>query len=193
MTERIKFYVFLSVFILVTGWWLLADIWRNGGQIRAYGKELARLDRESQELLQLMENHADLKQSYGSTLIQFDSLRVKIPDRDSYVKVLENIREIARMQNIEIVTFSPLREDSYPGIKHKLRLTGKYIERYPVQLRIFADFLTIGVFLEELLAMSSIINIGRINLETELGAEGVLVCELLLYTYNLVDKEKVTT
>lgn len=171
----------------------MASTWRNGGQIRAYGKELARLDRKSQELSQLMESHADLKKSYESTLMQFDSLRATIPDRESYVQVLEHIREIARKQHVEIVTFSPLREDSYPGIKHKLRFTGKYIERYPVQLRIFADFLTIGAFLEELLAMPSIVNIGKINLETELGAEGVLACELLLYTYNFVNKAKVTT
>lgn len=187
MQVRTRFFIFASILALAVALWVWDRVWLTGRQVRETKKEFAVLNKEYRDLNEIIETSADVMEVMKTTVANFDSLRLVIPERESYVRVLESIREIAARQNVEIVTLSPIREDSYPAIKHKLKLRRKYIERYPLQVRLFGKFINIGTFLEELLAMPAQVNIGRISIETELESTGTLACEIVLYTYNFVD------
>ncbi|MCH7732161.1 MAG: type 4a pilus biogenesis protein PilO [Candidatus Marinimicrobia bacterium] len=189
MRNKLIFSALISILLVATGWWLWTDIWNNGGKIREKKSELKKLETKYNQLLEINESFPMILERYHNELAKLDSLKSEIPNRDSFVKVFEEIRRIAKRQNIIIKSLSPNLEDSYPAIKHKLKLTKKYIERYPVQIHIQGEFLTIGIFLEEILSLPTILNIGRISLGTELDTEGVLACELVLYAYIFFDEE----
>lgn len=184
---RIRFFILASVLGLATVLWVSDRIWMTGGKARESRREFARLHREYRDLNQIIEANTDLMEVMKATQEEFDSLRFVIPKREAYVNVLESVREIAARQNVEIITLSPIREDSYPAIKNWLKVSQKYVERYSLQVRLSGKFINIGAFLEELMGMSAMVNIGRISMETELESEGTLACEIVLYTYNLVD------
>ena len=121
-------------------------VWKNGNQIRQQEKELTKYVERFEKLSDVRESYSDVKTRHSINASNFDSLRTIIPDRDSFVALLEEIRLIAEQQNIEVKSLSPTLEDSYPSIKDKLSFINKHIERYPVQMSIFGDFLTIGAF-----------------------------------------------
>ncbi|MCH8011316.1 MAG: type 4a pilus biogenesis protein PilO [Candidatus Marinimicrobia bacterium] len=189
MRNKLIFSALISILLVATGWWLWTGIWNNGGKIREKKSELKKLETKYNQMLEINESFPMILERYHNELAKLDSLKSEIPNRDSFLKVFEEIRRIAKRQNIIIKSLSPNLEDSYPGIKHKLKLTKKHIERYPVQIQIQGEFLTIGIFLEEILSLPTILNIGRISLGTELDTEGVLACELVLYAYIFFDEE----
>lgn len=189
MRNKLTFFALISILLVTTGWWLWTGVWNNGGKIREKKSELVKLEIQYNQLLEINESYSSIQERYHNELAKLDFLKSEIPNRDSFVKVFEEIRQIANRQNIKIKSLSPNLEDSYPGIKHKLKLTKKYIERYPVEIQIEGEFLTIGIFLEEILSLPTILNIGRIKLDTELDVEGVLACELTLFAYIFFDDE----
>ncbi|MBL7046654.1 MAG: type 4a pilus biogenesis protein PilO [Candidatus Marinimicrobia bacterium] len=180
----------ITVLLLSTGWWGWSDLWKNGSYIRQKEKELRNLEMKFNKLSDVKDSYSIVKEKYGTCLVEFDSLTGKIPDRDSFVNVFEDIRKIAEKQNIQIKSFSPILEDSYPAIKYKLKKTGKHIERYPIQIQLLGNYLTIGAFLEEIISLPTVVNIRSIGLETELESGGVLTCELVLYAYMVLDEVK---
>jgi len=177
------FYILLVVLILSTGIWIWVDLVVIGKKNRECKKQVEMFNQRFADLEKVTETYPELKKRYNTKLIEFDSLKYKIPDNAAYVSVLESIRDLAKRQNVQIISISPNLSDTYPAIKSYLKFTGKHIERYTVQLQIYGDYLSIGAFLEELISMPMIVNVGKISLETELEESYGLSCELLLYTY----------
>jgi Tfp pilus assembly protein PilO len=184
MNYRNAFLILILVLVGSSLWWGWAEIHVNGQKIERYQSELDELEKKSHDLIEVQESYQLVRQRFDTKVVEFDSFKTKVlVDEDSYIHLLEQIRELGQKQNVNIVSLSPIREDSYPGIKHGLKQTHKHIVRYPVQVRLLGDYLTIGAFLEQLLALPVTVNIGRVSLETELGSGGYLACELVLYTY----------
>ena len=190
MQNKTIFYVLVSLLIIVGSWWLGVNVFKNGKQVRQQKMELAEYQEKFQQLSEVTESYSVVKERHRVQMSKFDSLKSIIPDRDSFIAVLEEIRRLTRQQNVEVKSLSPVLEDSYPSIKTKLKFTNKHIERYPVKLNITGKFLTIGAFLEELLSMPTIVNVGRISVETELESGIGLSCDLVLYAYMFVDEVK---
>ncbi len=189
MNYRNTFFALVFVLLIATIWWVWADKYVNGQQISNHKEELAKLEKQFQDLIEVQESYDKVKVRHQSKLAEFDSLKTRIVyGQDAYIRHLESIRNLAQKQNIQISTLSPSMDDSFPAIKSKLRFTKKHIERYTVQIRLLGNFLTIGAFLEELLNMPVMINIGRITMETELTSAGNLACEVILYTYVFLDQ-----
>jgi len=189
MNYRNTFFILVFTLFVATAWWVWANIYVNGQQIDYHKKELAKLEKQFQDLIEVQESYDKVKARHQSKLAEFDTLKtVIVYGQDAYIRHLEGIRNLAQKQNIQISTLSPSMEDSFPAIKSQLRFTKKHIERYPVQIRMLGDFLTIGAFLEELLALPVTVNIGRISMETELTSAGNLACEIILYTYVFLDQ-----
>lgn len=184
MNDRIRFIVVSAITVLVFTWWLWDVEINTGSQIGEKKSELSELTERFQKLEDMARDLGSLQQRYEDAIESLDSIAVTIPNREQYVSILEEIRVIAEKQGVTIISLSPDRVDTYPAIKHKLARTEKHVERFPVQVNLRGDYLTIGAFLEELLTASTVINIGSFSLESELDGDGkTLACALLLFTY----------
>lgn len=184
MNDKIKLIGILTLIGLTGIWWLGDAKLNKGSQIKESEQELKELTDRFQKLENMAKDLGTLQHSFDSALNELDSLSINIPNHEDYVSILEQIRMIAEKQNVSVVSLSPKREDSFPAIKYKLVLTKKHIERFPVQVNLRGDYLTIGAFLEELMASPMEFNIGSFSLESEFDGHGrVLACALVLFTY----------
>ncbi len=183
MHSRLTFFALLIFLLLATFTWIWYDFIVFGRQITAKENKVEKIDREFEKLNDIKGDFGTIQVRYDSSLAQFDTLKKVISEPKDYVTVLETIRSIAKKQDIEIESFRPLQEDTFPTIKYLLTFTGKHLVRRPIQMRISGDFLTIGTFLEEVLKMKSLVNIESLTIETELNEGGVLTCDLVLFSY----------
>lgn len=173
--------------LIIAGVWARVVIWGYGSDIRDQEVTLEDLEENLIELANIEETYEEVIKRYKIHLTQFDTLKQEIPNRETFVSVLEEIRAIAEKQHLKIISLSPILEDSFPAIKYKLSYTGKHVERYPVQFHVLGDYLGIGAFLSEISVNKAIINFGRILIESELSTEGMLSCKLTLFTYMFLE------
>ncbi len=184
------FFSLISLIIISTLWWLYTDVWMNGAKTDELEKKMIAIEKNFQMMAQIEESYDDVKNRHMIQTREFDSLKTTIPGYDTYAEVLQSIRDIANKELITIESFHPEMDDSFPALKTKLKFTGKHIERRPIQLRIYGNFMTIGSFLEEILQLEKIVNIHSIHLETELNNSELLSCDLVLFAYIYFDDNK---
>ncbi|MCH8070005.1 MAG: hypothetical protein IID16_12175, partial [Candidatus Marinimicrobia bacterium] len=98
MRNKLIFSALISILLVATGWWLWTDIWNNGGKIREKKSELKKLETKYNQLLEINESFPMILERYHNELAKLDSLKSEIPNRDSFVKVFEEIRRIAKRQ-----------------------------------------------------------------------------------------------
>jgi Tfp pilus assembly protein PilO len=187
MHSRLTFFALLIVLILATLTWIWYDFVVFGRQITEKENRIEKIDRDFEKLNDIKDDFSTIQAKYDSSLAEFDTLKKVIPEPKDYVTVLETIRSIAKKQDIEIESFRPIQEDTFPAIKYLLTFTGKHLVRRPIQMRISGDFLTIGTFLEEVLKMKSAVNIESLTIETELNEGGILTCDLVFFSYMFLE------
>lgn len=192
MHDRIIFFILVAVLFVSTGLWTYFDVIENGDEMEKLEKEYNVIENNFIMLSQIEEGYDEVKERHVSKIIEFDSLKTTIPDFDTYANVIEKIREIAEKQSITIESFHPKMEDSFPALKTKLNYTQKHIERRPIQLRIYGNYLTIGSFVEEILKIEKIVNVYTMNLETELNNSEILSCDIVLFAYIIFDELRKT-
>ncbi|MFQ6612726.1 MAG: type 4a pilus biogenesis protein PilO [Fidelibacterota bacterium] len=191
MHNKTIFLGLIALIILAAGWWGWYSVYVIGNEISEKEAQLEKLDGKFEEIAQITESYDVIKERFDKIESDFDTLRNVVSNRDSFVTVLEEIRRIAETQNVKVITLSPLLDDTFPAIKTNLNFTEKHIERYPIQMRIMGDYLTLGKFLEEVTAIPATVNIARVSLDTDLNEGGILACELMLYTYVFLDDVKI--
>lgn len=190
MHDRMIFFSLISLIIISTLWWLYTDIWMNGAKTDELEKKMVVIEKNFQMMAQIEESYDDVKNRHMIQMLEFDSLKTTVPGYDTYAEVLQSIRDAANKESITIESFHPEMDDSFPALKTKLKFTGKHIERRPIQLRIYGNYMTIGSFLEEILQFEKIVNIHSIHLETELNNSELLSCDLVLFAYIYFDDYK---
>ncbi len=184
------FFSLISVIIISTIWWLYADVWQNGATTDVLEKKMVAIEKNFDMMAQIEESYDDVKNRHKIQTSEFESLKTTIPGYNTYAEVLQSIREVANKQEIIIETFHPEMDDSFTALKTKLKFTGKHIERRPIQLRIYGNYMTIGSFLEDILRLEKTVNIHSILLETELNNSEILSCDLVLFAYIYFDEYK---
>lgn len=179
-----------TLFIVLTGLLVVAFSGWSWAKFSVYGPSIDKSSRELKELktrLQDMEfikgNSTNMKNTFEKTKMEFDTLKSLIPNNESYVNLLQEVRKLANKNEVEIISFSPRLIDSFPAIKTFLTKSPKHIERYPVEIRMLGKFKNLTTFIEEILELPRTVNIGRLKLESELLKTGSLSCDLVLYTY----------
>lgn len=190
MNERLIFFSLISLLTTTTLWWVYADVVQNGSEIEELENEYAGIEKNFLILAEIEESYDDVKKRHSDQSLEFDSLKLSIPGFDTYAEVIQSIRGIASKQDIKIESFHPEMDDSFPALKTKLNYTGKHIERRPIQLRLYGNYMTIGSFLEEILRLEKTVNIHSIHLETELNKSKILSCDLVLFAYIYFDEYK---
>ena len=165
---------------------------QKGDKIGELENEYAGIEKNFLILAKIEESYDDVKKRHLDQTLEFDSLKLTIPGFDTYAEVIQSIRAIANKQAIKIESFLPEMDDSFPALKTKLNYTGKHIERRPIQLRLYGNYLTIGLFLEEILRLEKTVNIHSIHLETVLNESEILSCDLVLFAYIYFDEYKKT-
>ncbi len=184
MQNRQTLFIALTgLLVLAFSGWSWAKFSVYGPSIETSSKELKELQTRSKDMEFIKSNIISMKNTFENTKIEFDTLKSTVPDNNSYVNLLQEIRELANKHDIRIISFSPRLMDSFPAIKTFLTYSPKHIERYPVQIRLFGEYLKLGAFMEEMLVLPSIVNIGRLTLESELTQEGGISCTMVLFTY----------
>jgi len=181
--NRNIFFGTLIILILATGGWFYYTVAVAGSRISELELELDTINSRFDELAGVTESYDEFKLRFTEKIEQFDTLRTIIPDNQGYATVLEEIRQISERHKLQIISFDPSLNDIYPAIYAEMKIPKNHVECYPVQIKFYGDFLTIGAFLDDLLEMRNLVNIANIKLETEMEYGGLLTCELNLYTY----------
>ncbi|MCH7658823.1 MAG: type 4a pilus biogenesis protein PilO [Bacteroidetes bacterium] len=192
MHDRTVFFSLISLIIISTLWWIYADVWKNGSETSVLEKKMDGIEKNFLMMAQIEDTYDEVKNRHTVQTREFDSLKATIPGFETYAEVLQSIRAIANKQAIKIESFLPEMDDSFPALKTKLNYTGKHIERRPIQLRLYGNYLTIGLFLEEILRLEKTVNIHSIHLETVLNESEILSCDLVLFAYIYFDEYKKT-
>ena len=192
MHDRTVFFSLISLIIISTLWWIYADVWKNGSETIVLEKKMDGIEKNFLMMAQIEDTYDEVKNRHTIQTREFDSLKATIPGFETYAEVLQSIRELANKQGITIETFHPEMDDSFAALKTKLKFTGKHIERRPIQLRVYGNFLTIGSFLEEILRLEKTVNIHSIHLATDLNNSEILSCDLVLFAYIYFDEYKKT-
>ncbi len=172
--------------VLATGGWFYYTVAVAGTKISELELELAKITNRFDELASINEMD-DFKTRFEEKIAQFDTLKTIIPANQGYASVLEEIRQISERHKLQILSFDPSLNDTYPALHVEMKIPKNHVECYPVQIKCYGDFLTIGAFLDDLLEMRNLVNIANIKLETEMEYGGMLTCELNLYTYIFIE------
>ncbi len=149
--------------------------------------ELETLNIKFKELDQMKNNLPQVREAFEATSQNFDTLKTRLTDNQSYVAMLEEIRSIAEKHNVEILSLSPSLSDSYPSIHTFLNHGNKHVERYPVQGRMQGEFFNICMMLDEITELPVDINIGKVKMESEMTEGKIVGCDVLFLTYMLVE------
>ncbi|MCH7732689.1 MAG: type 4a pilus biogenesis protein PilO [Candidatus Marinimicrobia bacterium] len=189
-SNKNTFILIIILLTISTGLWIWTKLVIHDPAIQTYSQQLKQLNLKFNELEGIRENMPKIQDNYNLSGVDFDTLKNQIYDNRSYIRILEQIRDLAGKHQVEIKSFSPNLNDSYPTINTFLTFNKKHIERYPVQVRVFGQFLNISVFLEEILNLPTMVNIHSLKMETELTNGGSLSCDLVFYTYMFIEDTK---
>ena len=184
MNYQYTFYAAIVVLLLSFGGWIYQDLYVYGQEKSVYRKELNQLDMKFHELSAVRNSYENVKIAYDRKVDNFDTLKLDMsPNNQTFLNLMTSLRELASKQNLTVPSLSPKLEDSYPALKTRLNLTNKHVIRYPVELTIRGDYLTIGAYLEEIIAHDKVFNLGRISIDTDIETPETLTCSLILYAY----------
>ncbi len=175
--------ILLAVLVVAFLWWAVKVIYIDGGNLIQKQEELSRVEKQIETLNLSVEYYPLIKAHFTKSEADFDTLQYSLSSHNNFVDVLEKIRSVAKKQNIRIISFSPDLRDSFPAIKYQLVTTKKHIERIPIQFQFMGDFFSITAMIEEFVNSDALINIGSLDIESELEPGGALTGEMLLYTY----------
>ncbi|NQV43167.1 MAG: type 4a pilus biogenesis protein PilO [Candidatus Marinimicrobia bacterium] len=188
--NRNIFFGTIAFLVLATAGWFYYTVAVAGESISKLEAELADIHARFDELAGVTESYDEFKLRFSEKIENFDTLKTIIPDNQKYGDVLEQIRQISERHKLQILSFEPSLNDTYPALFTEMKIPKNHIECYPLQIKFYGDFLTIGAFLDDLLEMRQHVNIANIKLETEMEYGGMLTCELNLYTYIFIEGEK---
>ncbi|NOZ09151.1 MAG: type 4a pilus biogenesis protein PilO [FCB group bacterium] len=184
------YFLLMTVLIIASLWWAVKVIYIDGGNLIRKQDELAQVEKQIETLNQSVEYYPLIKAQFTKSESDFDTLQYSLSSHNNFVDILEKIRSVAKKQNIRIISFSPDLRDSFPAIKYQLVTTQKHVERIPIQFQFLGDFFSITAMMEEFMNSEEMINIGSIDIESELELGGALTGEMLLYTYWYVAGER---
>ncbi|NQV38414.1 MAG: hypothetical protein HQ509_10475 [Candidatus Marinimicrobia bacterium] len=184
MNYQYTFFAMIIFIFLSVGGWIYKDIYVYGSEKAVYRKELNVLDIRFHELSAVWNSYENVKAAYDRKVVSFDTLKTDMSiNNKAFLTLMTSLRDLATRQNISVPSLSPKLEDSYPAIKNALNQTSKHIVRYPVELTIQGDYLTIGSYLEEIITHKKMFNLGRISIDTDIETPQSLTCSLILYAY----------
>jgi len=185
--NRNIFFGTVILLVLATAGWFYYTVGIAGARISELEVDLAGISSRFDELAGVTESYDEFKLRFTDKVAQFDTLNTIIPDNQGFSFVLEAIRQLTEKHKLQVLQFDPSLNDTYPALYAKMKIPKNHVECYPVQIRIYGDYLTIGAFLEDLVKMDKLVNIANIKLETEMEYGGMLTCELNLYTYIFIE------
>jgi len=185
--NRNIFFGTIALLLLSTAGWFYYTVSIAGSEISELEVELAGLHNRFDELASVTESYDEFKIRFEEKVAQFDTLKTFIPANQQYASVLEEIRQISERHKLQILALEPSLNDTYPALYTEMKIPKNHVECYPVQIKFYGDFLTIGAFLDDLLEMPHLVNIANLKLETEMEYGGMLTCELNLYSYIFIE------
>ncbi len=185
--NRNIFYSTVIALALATGSWFYYTVVIAGTRIAELDGELTTINDRFNELAMVSETYEDFKIRFLDKVVAFDTLKSVIPDNQEYATILEQIRQAAEKHKLQVISLAPSLNDTYPALYTEMTIPKNHIECYPVQIKFYGDFLTIGAFLDDLLELDNYVNIANLKLETEMEHGGLLTCELNLYTYIFIE------
>ena len=183
MKNRLFFYISIGLLVLSGFFYVWRILWHNGNVLSERSMKFEKLASELREISSISTDNTELKGRYGILINEFKGLKSKIPSLESFASVQDFIREAADSNHVEILFQQPFLEDTFPPLIHHFSLSNSYIERYIVLVTAKGEFINVGKFIESLIHGDKIINVNELSLESEFRPDGLLRCEMSLYTY----------
>ncbi|NQV15252.1 type 4a pilus biogenesis protein PilO [bacterium] len=182
MNKNLFFGTIITLFLATAGW-TYYTFGVAGKEISTLESELEEINSRFNELAMVSESYDDFKLRFAEKVAEFDTLQNIIPDNQGYSEVLEEIRQTAEKHKLQIISLAPSLNDTYPALYAEMKIPKNHLECYPVQIKFYGDYLTIGSFLDDIIELKYQVNIANLKIETEMEHGGMLTCELNLYTY----------
>ena len=189
MSSKSIYYLLFVLVLLITGWWLWAVVWVGRTEYNDLTINLTEAELRLEQLSVERSNYTTVKTQYEQKTHDFDTLKTHIPVKakgagsSNYVVMLQSIRQMAERRGIEIISFEPQIDNSYPNIHTQLKLANHHIERHKVSLTGRGDYLSFGAFLEDLRDNDEYVNVSKFSIDTDFHGSGRLVCDAILLTY----------
>ncbi|NQU67488.1 MAG: type 4a pilus biogenesis protein PilO [Candidatus Marinimicrobia bacterium] len=183
MKNKFIFYISVGMLVFSGVFYAWRILWHNGNELYLRTEKFDKLTKELRDITSISTDNTELKDRYGILINEFKALKTKIPNLESFAEVQDYIRVMADSNHVEIVFQQPFLEDTLPPLKDQIVLGNSYIERYTVQVTTKGEFLNIANFLVSLVECEKIININELSLESEFRPNGLLTCEMSLFTY----------
>ena len=177
------FIILIVSILFTTALWAVFTIFITGRMTKEYQLQIDDLNRQFDELAMVADSYDEFKVSFDQRIADFDTLRTVIPNNQAYANALEEIRLVAEIEKLQVMAFQPMLNDAYPALYVNQKMFTNHVECYPVQIKLYGDFLTIGSFVEKLLATDHLVNIAKMSIESEMQEGGALMCNITLYTY----------
>jgi len=196
MNSKPVFFLIIFILIISTGLWFWKVAWEDRQEYYQLKQNLVELETKLESLNVERSNYPAVKNAYAQKGFDFDTLKLHMPSKsenrksDSYIIMLNEIRQFALERNIEVISYTPDIVDSYPSIQNKLELTDKHVERYMVKLNCKGKYLSFGAFFEDLRSLDYFINLAQFSISTDYETGGLLNCEATLYTYMFLEDRK---
>ncbi len=186
--NRNIFFTLIGTMAVMTIAWVWYSFGIAGKRLEEINGEVEALNEQFAELAMVADSYDQFKTSFDEQVEAFAALQETIPSNQEYAGTLEQIRDAAQELKLQIIALSPMLADAYPALHTGYKRVKTHVECYPVELKIYGDYLSIGQFVEEVEGMGDIVNIARLTLETEMEAGGTLSCDMLLFTYIFVEE-----
>jgi len=184
-----RFVLYSLLTLLLLGGWFYAATWGPGKKRADAIQKLAELNAKVKRLQEIKDTYDTVQRRFKQKQAEFDSLEAKVPTQQEYVELLQQIRDLATKQNLNVKSLAPEWQDSFPPLYRYERIIQRKIVRYPVHLVASGTFLQVGAFLESLGQLPKIVNLDHLTLETNLQEANTLTCEIVLHTYTRVEAQ----
>ncbi|MEE9189894.1 MAG: type 4a pilus biogenesis protein PilO [Candidatus Neomarinimicrobiota bacterium] len=189
MSSKPIYYLLFMLAMFITGWWLWTVVWVDRTEYNDLTVNLAESDLRLEQLNIERSNYSVVKTQHEMKTHDFDTLKTHIPVKakgagsSNYVNMLQSIRQLAESRGIEIISFAPQIDNSYPNIHTQMKLANHHVERHKVSLTGRGDYLSFGAFLEDLRNNDEFVNVSKFSIDTDFHGSGRLVCDAILLTY----------
>jgi len=129
--NRNIFFGTIVFLLLATGGWFYYTVAVAGASISELEVELAGINSRFDELAGVTESYDEFKLRFSEKIEQFDTLRTVVPNNQDYGSVLEQIRQISERHKLQILSFDPSLNDTYPALYAEMKIPQNHVECYP--------------------------------------------------------------
>lgn len=164
--------IYASVWYFVT-----SSTWE---EVRVKNEEISKLEAENNAARVATERINEFRALYATKMVEYDELKVLLPEQREITNVLQGLQENARDSRLIVMRFSP-RDDNQQDV----------VMAKPVEIEVDSNFQNLRAFFDKMAKLPRIVSISdfKLNQLDKQTAEKTIHAQFLLTAY-YADPEK---